>query len=104
MDNESIHGESEFYLYPEEQDKYGLFVFFYITRDITLSIIFLLHGRKTTGFLQEPKIFFYVEEKKEIRYSPAGSVWIEKDCARGLENVFKTSDTVFLYPDRAAGE
>ena len=36
MDNESIHSESEFYLYPEEQGKYGLFVFFHSTRDINV--------------------------------------------------------------------
>ena len=40
MDNESIHSESECYLYPEKQDKYGLFVFCPSTREITLSIKF----------------------------------------------------------------
>ena len=54
MDNESIHSESEFYLYPEEQDKYGLFVFFHSKRDITLS----------AGFLHELEISFNFEGQK----------------------------------------
>ena len=50
MDNESIHSESEFYLYPEEQDKYGLFVFFDSTRDITLSINFSYTAERRPAF------------------------------------------------------
>ena len=56
MDNESIHSKCEFYLYPEEQDKYGLFVFFHCTRDITLSINFPYTAeRRLAGFLHELK-------------------------------------------------
>ena len=77
MDNEGIHSESEFYLYPEKQDKYGLFVFFHSTRDITLSINVCYTCFMNWKFLSN----------KYVIHRPR-SVRIGKNCALGLENVF----------------
>ena len=63
MDNESIPSESEFYLYPEEQDKYGLFVFFHSTRDITLSINFSYTAQRRPAFFMTWKFLLIFRGK-----------------------------------------
>ena len=63
MDNESIHSDREFYLYPEEQDKYGLFVFIHSTRDITLSINFSYTAERRPAFFMNWKILLILRGK-----------------------------------------
>ena len=80
MNNESIHSEIKFYLFPEEQNKYGLFVFFFIhtTCDITLSINFSYITRPTDGFMNWKHEPYGIDRP--------GSVRIGNNCALGLEN------------------
>ena len=165
MDNESIHSDSEFYLYPEEQDKendersgnfniledeenndnnnldeiqefidqqrpinttkkttYDLNVWkrycdivhesrkfeeipaneLNILRplDITLSINFSYTAERRPAFIMDWKFLLILRGKNIYVIHRPGSVRIGKNCALDLENVFKTSGTVFSYPDR----
>ena len=82
MGNASIHSESEFYLYPEEQDIYGLVVSFHSTHDITLSIIFSYTAERRPAFFMNWKFLLMLRGKNKY-VTPA---WLgpdrEKLCPR----------------------
>ena len=106
MDNESIPSESEFYLHPEEQNKYGLFVFFHSMCDIyiTWSINFSYTAKRRPAFFMNWKFLLVLKGKNKYVIHRLGSVRIGKNCALCLENVFKAQGTVFFYLDLAAGK
>ena len=135
MDNESIHSESEFYLYPEEQDKEneersGNFNILVdeessdnnirdeiqevieqqrpknatkkTTYDLNVYGIDIVHeSRKLEEIpanevdIMNWKFLLIVRGKNKYIIHRPGSVRIGKNCALGLEKVFKTSSTVF---------
>ena len=82
--------------YPEEQDKYGLFVFFFHSmRDITLSISFSYTAERQLAFFMNWKFLLILRGKDKYIIHRPGSVQIGKNCAREL------LCTVFPYLERA---
>ena len=86
MDNESIHSESEFYLYHEEQDKYGLFVFSISTRDITSSINFSYTAERQPAFFMIWKFLFILRGKNKYVIHRPGSIRI--GTSRPVNNIY----------------
>ena len=84
MDNESIQSESEFYLYPEDQHKYGLFVcFFHSMCDIMWSINFSYTAERQLAFFINWKFLLILRGKNKYVIHRPGLVRIGKNCALG---------------------
>ena len=86
MDNESIDTAKVSFIYTLKSKTNMVCLFFFsIARAILLINKFVLHGRKTAGFLHELEMSFNFEGKKKYVIQRPGSARMGKNCTLGQD-------------------